>query len=67
MLELAELVLRMTGSKSKLIHMPLPEDDPAQRKPDISLAEKELDWRPTIALKEGLESTIQYFRQNITI
>lgn len=63
MLDLAELVLQTTGSKSKLIHMPLPEDDPAQRKPDIRLAEKELDWRPTIALKEGLESTIQYFRQ----
>lgn len=67
MLKLAELVLQTTGSKSKLIHMPLPEDDPVQRKPDISLAEKELDWRPTIALKEGLESTIQYFRQSITI
>ncbi len=67
MLELAELVLQTTGSKSKLIYMPLPEDDPTQRKPDISLAERELGWKPTIALKEGLESTIQYFRQSITI
>jgi UDP-glucuronate decarboxylase len=61
-LELAEKVLRMTGSKSKLIFMPLPEDDPMQRQPDISLAKKELGWEPGIPLEEGLKKTIEYFR-----
>ena len=62
MLELAEVVLRLTGSRSKLVHAPLPMDDPVQRLPDISLAKKTLDWRPTVALEEGLERTIAYFR-----
>lgn len=60
--QLAEMVVEMTGSKSKLIYEELPIDDPTQRKPDITLARKELLWGPTIALREGLEKTIEYFR-----
>ncbi len=60
-LELAEKVIGMTGSKSKIIFEPLPEDDPMQRKPDISLAKKELKWEPKIPLDEGLIKTITYF------
>lgn len=62
MLELAEKIIQQTASKSKIIHMPLPADDPMQRKPDISLAKKVLDWEPTIGLDEGLQKTISYFR-----
>ena len=65
MIELAEKVLRLTGSKSKLIHMPLPQDDPKQRRPDISKAKQLLNWEPTIALEQGLERTIEYFRKAI--
>ncbi|MCL4151257.1 UNVERIFIED_CONTAM: hypothetical protein GTU68_019117, partial [Idotea baltica] len=65
MLELAENVLAITGSKSEIIHKPLPEDDPQQRRPDISVARRELGWEPDIALKEGLEKTIQYFESII--
>ena len=61
--ELAELVIEMTGARSKLVQRPLPSDDPTQRKPDISLARAELDWEPSIALREGLVKTIDYFRQ----
>jgi len=61
MLELAELVLELTGSKSKLKFMPLPQDDPMQRKPVIDLAKEELNWAPRIELKEGLRKTIAYF------
>jgi UDP-glucuronate decarboxylase len=61
-LELAEKVIRMTGSKSKLVFMPLPEDDPMQRQPDITLAKKELGWEPKISLDEGLVKTIAYFK-----
>lgn len=61
-LELAELVIEMTGAKSKIVKMPLPQDDPTQRCPDISLAKKELDWQPTIQLKDGLAKTIAYFQ-----
>jgi len=59
--ELAEKVLAITGSKSKLVRRPLPDDDPKQRQPDIALAEKLLGWRPTVELAEGLQSTIAYF------
>lgn len=62
MIELAEKVLQLTASKSKLIHMPLPADDPLQRKPDITIAKKELGWEPTIPLEEGLKRTIEYFK-----
>jgi len=63
-LELAEKIIRMTGAKSKIVHRPLPEDDPTQRRPDITLAKKELgNWEPKVSLEEGLEKTIRYFRQ----
>jgi UDP-glucuronate decarboxylase len=65
MLELAEKVIRLTGSKSKIIFMPLPADDPTQRQPDISLAKKELGWEPKIMLDEGLVKTIDYFKSII--
>ena len=65
MLELAEKVIAQTGSKSKIVHMPLPQDDPTQRKPVIELAKKELNWEPTIPLDEGLKKTIEYFKKNI--
>ena len=61
MLELAQLVIELTNSKSKLVYMPLPQDDPLQRKPVIELAKKELNWEPKIPLKEGLVKTIAYF------
>jgi UDP-glucuronate decarboxylase len=60
--QLAEMVIQLTGSKSKLTYMPLPKDDPLQRKPDISLAKKELGWEPQVPLEEGLKKTIAYFR-----
>jgi len=60
-LELAEKVLKMTGSPSKLVFNPLPQDDPVKRKPDISLAKSVLGWEPKIALDEGLQKTIDYF------
>ncbi|MCI5779619.1 MAG: SDR family oxidoreductase [Lentisphaeria bacterium] len=62
MLELAETILELTGSKSKIVFRPLPQDDPKQRRPDITQAEKLLNWRPTVSLREGLEPTIAYFR-----
>ncbi|WP_329741577.1 UDP-glucuronic acid decarboxylase family protein [Dyella sp. A6] len=62
MLELAEMVLRLTGGKSKVIHEPLPQDDPRQRKPDISLAKAVMGWEPKISLEDGLKETIAYFR-----
>ena len=61
MLELAQKVLAITGSKSKLIHMPLPSDGPRQRRPDITLARTKLGWEPKIALTEGLARTVEYF------
>jgi UDP-glucuronate decarboxylase len=67
MLELAELVLKLTGSNSKLVFRPLPQDDPAQRRPDISLAKKMLDWMPTVNLETGLCRTIAYFREKMTV
>jgi UDP-glucuronate decarboxylase len=60
-LELAEAVIELTGSKSKLVFEPLPDDDPVQRRPDISFARKTLDWEPKVALREGLGRTIDYF------
>ncbi len=60
--ELAEAVREITGSSSTVEYRPLPEDDPKQRRPDISLATRELGWRPTVQLREGLDQTVQYFR-----
>ncbi len=66
MLELAQLVLELTNSSSKLIYMPLPQDDPRQRCPDISLAQEQLGgWHPTVKLEEGLKKTIEYFESII--
>ncbi len=65
MLQLAETVIRLVGSKSKLDFLPLPADDPRQRQPDISKAKALLGWEPTIALEEGLKRTIDYFRAKI--
>jgi UDP-glucuronate decarboxylase len=65
MLELAEKVLQLTGSRSKLVFRTLPQDDPRQRKPDIALAQQHLGWKPTISLDEGLGKTIAYFRQTL--
>ena len=60
--QLAEMVIRLTNSKSKIVYMPLPSDDPTQRQPNIDLAKKELEWSPNIALEEGLIKTIEYFK-----
>ena len=65
MLELAELVLKKVGGKSAITNLPLPADDPKQRRPDISLAKEMLGWEPTVPLEEGLNRTIEYFRQAI--
>ncbi len=62
MLELAQKVIELTGSKSKIVHLPLPQDDPTQRRPVIDLAKKELDWEPKVHLEEGLKKTIEYFK-----
>lgn len=64
-LELAEKVIGLTGSKSKIVYEPLPQDDPTQRKPVIDLAKKELDWEPKIALEAGLKKTIAFFNQEL--
>ena len=60
--QLAELVLTLTGSASRLVAKPLPEDDPRQRRPDLTRAEADLGWRPSTALQDGLMRTIGYFR-----
>jgi len=66
MLELANLVLRLTGSQSRISFKPLPADDPKQRQPDISLAKTALGWEPTVTLEEGLKETISYFRKLVS-
>lgn len=63
--ELAETVVRLTGTGSKVVYRDLPSDDPKQRQPDISLARAELDWEPTVELEEGLKMTIAYFRDHL--
>lgn len=63
--QLAERVIALTGAKSKLVHRPLPQDDPKQRQPDITLAQEKLGWAPTVSLDEGLKPTIAYFEQEI--
>ncbi len=65
MIELAEEIIDITGSSSKIIFKPLPQDDPMQRQPDITLAKKHLDWEPRIHLRQGLEKTIDYFKNII--
>jgi len=63
--ELAETVIRLVGSKSKLAHAAIPQDDPRHRRPDVSLAERTLGWRPTVSLEDGLKETISYFRHSL--
>lgn len=65
MLEFAEQIIRVTGAKSRIVHKPLPQDDPKQRKPDITKAKKILKWEPQVPLAEGLKRTIQYFRSRV--
>lgn len=67
MLELAELVLRLVGGKSKLTFHPLPEDDPKQRQPDIALAKSKLDWEPKVDLQDGLKETVAYFKKLLNV
>ena len=64
MLELAELTLKLVGGRSKIVHKPLPADDPRQRQPDIALARRTLGWEPRVPLEEGLRRTIAYFRDH---
>jgi UDP-glucuronate decarboxylase len=64
-LELAEKVLRLTGSSSRIVHSALPQDDPVRRCPDISLAGEKLGWKPAVSLDEGLVETIPYFRKKL--
>jgi UDP-glucuronate decarboxylase len=63
MLELAEMVIRLTASRSKLVYRSLPSDDPKQRQPDIALARQVLGWEPRVSLEDGLKETIAYFRK----
>lgn len=62
-LELAEKVIQLTNSNSKIIYEPLPQDDPIRRRPDITIAKNELKWNPTIELESGLKRTISYFER----
>ncbi len=65
MIQLAELVLRLTGSKSRIERRPLPEDDPRVRQPDITRARAKLQWEPAVSLEDGLQRTIDYFRTRV--
>ena len=65
MLELAEKVIEFTGSKSKIVFQPLPQDDPKMRRPDITLAKAKLDWEPKVKLDDGLRKTIEYFKTTL--
>ena len=64
-LELAETLIRMTGSRSKIVYEPLPSDDPHQRKPDVTVARDKLDWQPRVPLDQGLAKTIAYFERRL--
>lgn len=66
MLELAERIVRVTGSRSRIVHAPLPPDDPRQRRPDIALARERLGWEPKVSLDDGLRETIRYFKSMMT-
>ena len=65
MLELAEAVIKVTGSRSKIIHMPLPKDDPKKRCPDITRAKTLLGWEPKVRLAEGLKSTMEWYKSKL--
>ena len=62
MKELADLVIELTDSKSKIVYSPLPQDDPKQRKPDLNLAKKLINWQPTVSVRDGMQATIEYFK-----
>jgi len=64
-LELAQTILQLTGSKSQIVHAPLPGDDPKQRQPDISMARREIGWEPTVQLRDGMQRTIDYFKAHL--
>jgi len=64
-LELAQKVIALTGSTSKIVHHPLPQDDPLQRQPNIALAKERLGWEPKTQLEEGLTRTIEYFKSHV--
>jgi UDP-glucuronate decarboxylase len=63
--QLAEKIIELTGARSKLVHLPLPQDDPRQRQPDITRARQTLDWAPTVPLEDGLKPTIAYFEKEV--
>lgn len=65
MIELADIIVELTGSRSKIVYKSLPQDDPMQRKPDIELAKRNLEWEPTVSLEEGLKKTIKYFENKL--
>jgi UDP-glucuronate decarboxylase len=64
-IELAQLIIELTGSRSAIINKPLPADDPARRRPNIAIAEKKLNWRPQVELEKGLKRTIQDFDKRL--
>jgi UDP-glucuronate decarboxylase len=66
MLQLAETILKLSGSKSKIIYQPLPQDDPKQRQPNIELAKAKLGWEPKVNLEDGLKETIAYFKKIVS-
>lgn len=66
-IDLARKIIELTGSGSEIVYMPLPEDDPRQRQPDISLAARELKWKPQVSLEEGLKKTIEYFKKELKV
>jgi UDP-glucuronate decarboxylase len=65
-LELAQKIIALTGSRSKIVYRPLPSDDPTQRQPDITLAKQRLGWQPKVPVDEGLRRTIDYFQQELS-
>ncbi|MEI9959612.1 MAG: hypothetical protein WDM76_00365 [Limisphaerales bacterium] len=65
MLQFAEAIIKATGARSKIVHKPLPQDDPKQRKPDITKAKKILKWEPKVKLDEGMAATIGYFKTKV--